>query len=298
MRSDLILPVLLATALVAMVTYAITGEADNSGTLEAAALPCQDASNVHTLAELPEASGLAISRRTPELLWAHNDSAGPVLYGIGSDGAVRARVRLAGAAVTDWEAVTAAACNGDSCLYIGDIGDNDRARRSITVYRAIEPTPDRAVSHEASAIEGVYPEGAQDAEAMFVAGGALHIVTKGEGSPIRIYRFPSLENGRRHTLQLVASLTDGPVDKPVRITDAATSPDERWIALRTNTQILVYDRAALLSGQPGTPYAIDVRALGEPQGEGLAWADAHTLYVAGEGEGGGTFAKVTCPGIG
>jgi hypothetical protein len=53
---------------------------------------------------LHEASGFAASRRTPELLWVHNDRGSrPVLYAVSPDGTLRGVVRVTGAAATDWE---------------------------------------------------------------------------------------------------------------------------------------------------------------------------------------------------
>jgi hypothetical protein len=243
---------------------------------------------------LPEASGLAASQRTDQLFWSHNDSASPEIVAVGADGTSRGRVRLAGASIEDWEAVSTAPCESGSCLYVGDIGDNERARRRIVVYRTPEPAPGEATTADAQIIEGVYPEGPQDAEALFVLDGDLFVVTKGEGTPIRLYRFPSATPGS-HTLQVVATLTDAGADKTFRITDAAVSPDERWLALRTNDLLLFYDAQRVRAGTPGTPLSYDLRSLGEPQGEGVAWADAQTLFLAGESSSGGTFARVTCP---
>ena len=296
MRSDFILPASLAVALVMMVGYAATGDGNKTSDPFASPISCQATSTLTSIADIREASGLASSRRTPQLLWAHNDSADPAIYGVGEDGVVRGRVRIAGASVVDWEAITSAECPGGDCLFIGDIGDNDRGRGSITVYRVVEPAPSDKTSSDAVAIEGVYPEGPQDAEAMFLLNGTLFIVTKGEGAPVRLYRFPALEAGSRQTLQLVATLSPA-ADKSGRVTDAAVSPDGRWVALRSNDVVHFYPAQALAAGTPGTPRAFDVRSLKEPQGEGLAWRDPQTLFLAGEGAEGGTFVRVSCPAL-
>ena len=294
MRGDFILPAVLVVALTAMAVYATSEGGNDKSPMHTSPVACQDVRLISRLGDIPEASGLAASARHPQLFWAHNDSAEPVVFGIAADGTVRGRVRIAGASVADWEAVTTAKCANGTCLFVGDIGDNDRARRSITVYRTTEPSPEDSASRPADAIEGVYPEGPQDAEAIFVADGSLFVITKGERSPIRVYRFPTLESGAAHTLQLVATLSPGPADKSIRITDAAVSPDQRWVALRSNEAVFFYDVRALVAGTPGSPLSYDVRGLREPQGEGVAWADSRTLFLAGEGEGAGTFARISC----
>ena len=87
---------------------------------------CTVKTRVATVAELPEASGAAASRRTPGLIWSHNDSGEPVLFALDASGAVKGRVRVNDVEVNDWEAVAAGPCPQGSCLYISDIGDNNR----------------------------------------------------------------------------------------------------------------------------------------------------------------------------
>src|SRR5687767_12689631 len=66
---------------------------------------CRAAGSVVAVPELIEASGIAISRRVPGRLWAHNDNSGqPVLFALDTRGSVTGRVRLSGATVDDWEA--------------------------------------------------------------------------------------------------------------------------------------------------------------------------------------------------
>jgi hypothetical protein len=293
MRADFILPSMLAVALAGMAVYA-TSERTDEAALHTTPLSCTSSAVTASLRDLPEASGLAASQSNAELFWAHNDSAEPYVFAVAGDGSARGRIRVAGASVFDWEAVTTAPCSGGTCLFVGDIGDNDRRRRSIMIYRVPEPSPSEKATKDATAIEASYPEGPQDAEAMFFADDHLFIVTKGEGTPARLYRLPSIDESSPQTLQLVATLTNGAPDKPYRITDAAISPDGRWVAMRTNDLVLFYDRAPLLGGAPGTALSFDLRGLREPQGEGVAWSDAGTLLLVGEAEGAGTFARISC----
>ena len=76
------------------------------------------------------------------MLWAHNDSGGAAeLYAFAEDGTASARTRSRAPTAVDWEDMAAGpAPNGsDAVLYIGDIGDNDAARPTVTVYRVHEP---------------------------------------------------------------------------------------------------------------------------------------------------------------
>jgi len=93
-------------------------------------------------ARLDEASGLAVSRRAPNLLWSHNDSdAGPILYAMGFDGGNRGTVRVRGAINVDWEAVRSFTLDGQSWLLIGDVGFNDGKRTRFSIIVLPEPDP-------------------------------------------------------------------------------------------------------------------------------------------------------------
>src|SRR5687768_9062038 len=122
MKADLYLPIALAGALAAMGIYAATGSNKKTAELTVTPLDCKVDSGLVAMAELSEASGLAVAGGGAPLLWAHNDSGQPTIYAVAEDGSVRARVRVAGASVGDWEAVTTAPCAEGSCLYVGDIG--------------------------------------------------------------------------------------------------------------------------------------------------------------------------------
>lgn len=239
--------------------------------------------------DLREASGLTVSRRTPGLLWSHNDSGEPLLFAVDSaSAAVVGRVRVAGAQVDDWEDVTAGSCPQGACLYIADIGDNNRQRGRITIYRVPEPRRDDPVTQPAESFEAVYPDGAHDAEALFVTADAVYIVTKAGADSTALYKLPQpLRAGPPLQLQRVGML-------PLAgVTDADTSPDGAWTALRTNDDVLFYRTRDLVSGQAAEPRRFDVTGLGEPQGEGVTLDGNGRVYLAGEG-GGGTLAGLRC----
>jgi hypothetical protein len=249
---------------------------------------CTVAGGPALLQGLPEASGLAISRRTPGLLWSHNDSGQPVLVALDTSGTVRGRVRIANATVEDWEDVSAARCPSGPCLYIADIGDNNGVRPHVTVYRVPEPQPEEKQSASVETFTAAYPDGAHDAEALFVAGNDLYLITK--EAKAALYRFPALTPGARMTLQRVAEL-------PLRmVTDAETSADGAWVTVRTGDEVAFYRAAELVAGRaPQT--TISVRPLKEPQGEGVALDAKGMLYLTSEAAGGnrgGSLVTLRC----
>jgi hypothetical protein len=175
--------------------------------------------------QLAEASGVASSRRNSGTTWALNDSGQPVIYALDERGAVTGRVRLTGARVDDWEAITAGPCAHGSCLYVGDIGDNNASRRQITIYRLSEPAASGDSTAAAEAVHATYPDGPQDAEALLTApDGRLLVVTKGETGAVALYRFPrELKSGASVQLERVGKPRDSRSTKRAeRITDGAT----------------------------------------------------------------------------
>ena len=249
------------------------------------------------LADLPEASGLAASRHASTRLWAHNDSGRPVLFALDRSGQVTGQVHLTGAMVEDWEAIAVGPCGTGSCVYVGDIGDNDANRGRVTIYRLREPENPTGTAAVSEVFHATYPDGAHDAETLLVAEGRLYIVTKGETGPIAMYRFPAeLKAGATMRLERVGE-SSLPVDADSRITDGSVSPDGRWIVLRSRSALKFYRSSELLAGRWQVASSVDVRNLKEPQGEGIAFGLDGTIYLAGEGGGkgnAGTFTHVSC----
>lgn len=258
-----------------------------------AELSCRPVANPAMVPELPEASGLAVSRLDARVLWAHNDSGKPLVFALSADGAIKGRVRLAAAQVDDWEDIASGPCPQGSCLYVADIGDNRAVRGRITVYRVPEPAPSDQVSRRADAFHATYPDGPHDAEAIFVSPSSdLFVITK--DIPATLYRFPGgLRPDSSVRLQRLASF--GTTLDKQRVTGAALSPDGRWVVVRTHQRVMFYEAPALIGGRLREVGRVDVRPLNEPQGEAVALASDGTLYLAGEGGvRGGTFARLAC----
>lgn len=247
---------------------------------------------------LSEASGVAASARTPGIYWTHNDNGKPRVFAFDSTGAERGRVEVTGAEQVNWEDMAVAPCAGGSCLYVADIGDNAANRPQIAVYRVPEPAPGDSASQPASAFPATYPDGPQDAEAMFVLRGRIYIVTKGETGPIAIYRYPAnAAPGAVSQLEKVAELRDQETRRRERITGAGASPDGRWVAMRTLHLLTVYPAAGIESGAPRAAFTYDLSPLGEAQGEGVAIADDGGVLLSSESgkkKKPGTFARLAC----
>lgn len=260
---------------------------------------CHASGPLVRVAQLPEASGIAASRRTPGRFWAHNDSSRPALVALDRAGAATGWLTVPGARVEDWEAVAVGACPGGSCIYVGDIGDNDAERPRITVYRLAEPVESLEAPAASDVFHAVYPDRPQDAEALLISPeGRLFVVTKGSSGPPGIYAFPpELPQGATVRLERVGAPEGNRRSEDERITDGSVSPDGRWVVLRTKRALILFAAADFFAGRWKEAGRQKVDVLREPQGEGVTFGAADGLYLVGEGGGGshaGTFARLTC----
>jgi hypothetical protein len=273
---------------------------ESTAAANAQAVICQQPTGkLAPLQHSPEASGAAISRRTPGVIWTHNDSGEPVIDALDSTGKFRARVRVTGARLVNWEDMAVGPCPAGSCVYVADIGDNGASRREIVVYRVPEPSLTDRQTRAAEAFRATYPGGPRDAEAIFVLpDSAIFVVSKGENGPVVLYRFPAQSRiGQTTQLERVATLAIGRVARNLRITGASASADGRWVVLRTLGAVYFYRADRLTKGIAGGGIEFDIKRLQEVQGEGVALAANGTVYLTGEGGGRGrpgTFGVLRC----
>jgi hypothetical protein len=236
-----------------------------------AAGPCELASGPVLFPDIPESSGLAVSRRDPSLVWSHNDSgSAAVLFALDTAGNLRGQVRVP-VSTRDWEDVSAGPCPSGDCLYIADIGDNRRVRQAITIYRVPEPDPQDETTAPPEVFTAIYADGPHNAEAMFVVGPDLFIVTRDRIAGL--YR-TTLAGSHELTFQRVGQLG------LAAVTDAETAPDEKTVVVRTGHEALLYQLNDMTLAAPFLRIPLD--GLREPQGEGVA-LDGSVLYLSSEG---------------
>jgi hypothetical protein len=282
-------------------TFLVLSAASAAGQDPAGRPPrCEADAKLVRVPQLPEGSGIAASQQSPGRFWTHNDSGAPVLFALDAKGAVVGQIRVAGAKVGDWEAVAVGPCPSGSCIYVGDIGDNDADRREVLIHRFPEPADSSATATGAELFRVRYPDGAHNAETLLVTPKAdVLIVTKGDTGTVRLYRLPAdAKPGTTVTLQAIGKpRPGGRRSDDDRITDGAVSPGGMWVALRTKTTVFLYRTDHLLSGDWREAGQVSLNALGEPQGEGIAFGDEKTVYLVGEGgkkSQPGTFGRLTC----
>lgn len=197
-------------------------------------------------ASVNESSGLAASRSNPGIYWTHNDSGdGPLVYAFDATGESRGVFRVAGAQARDWEdmALGPGPQAGQSYLYLGDIGDNEKSRAEIVVYRVAEPklaATDKTSSKtnprttaRADAIRLRYPDGKFDAETLLVhpTTGNLYIITKVMLKNATVYEAAApLVAGKVISMKRIGEIKVPSLMGGV-LTGGSISPDGRRIAL-------------------------------------------------------------------
>jgi len=248
---------------------------------------------------LDESSGVAASRTRDGVLFTHADGGEPRLFAITVGGQARESVAVTGAELDDWEDIAAAPCpdKGD-CLYIGDIGDNQEARSSITVYVVREPAEGDDKARVRERYTAVYPDGPHDAEALMVhpCTGRIHVVTKADDGLSTIYRFPSPEELGRDTVTLeeVAKVAiEGATAEARGVTGGDYDLDGDRVVLRTQTQLLEWEIDPTKPNAHWSEAPRSLSAASVEQGEGVAFTLDGGLVTTAEGSP-MPLAVVTC----
>jgi len=189
-----------------------------------------------------ESSGVAAGARHKDIYWTHNDSGdGPNLFAFDREGKDWGTFTLEGVTVRDCEDIAIRHSRGRSHLYLGDIGDNNRQRQEIVVYRFAEPAPNKNGGiHPIPHFETIrlkYPDGAFDCETLMVhpKTGDLYLVTKAQDGQSRVYKLsdPRPSNSVQ-TLQYVATVEfSGSTPADRLTTGGEIAPDGSRLVIRT-----------------------------------------------------------------
>lgn len=249
---------------------------------------CEEPTRIAALPdELREASGVAVSRRNPGILWVHNDSGDPILFAIDTLGNLRGRVRIENVPNEDWEDIAIGDCDGEPCLYIGATGDNLQNRGDRAIHRLVEPSITDTVAVVADAVS-YRMQKPQDIEAFFVIGRNMYLITKGRSGPVEIFALPDLRVTQR--------ITTGLVQLPDMVTGANATPDGKHVLIRTYSALQLYSfQNEQLT--PLLPQSVDLQRLNEFQGEGADMTESGVIYLVSEkglGEEAPPLSKVVC----
>jgi len=280
----------------------------------AACAPPPPAATLATIATvqdvaLDELSGIAVSRRTPDLLWGHNDSDGqPVLYAFGTDGKPRGSARLTGVKNVDWEDMASFELEGSAWLLVADIGDNGARRKDCALYVVAEPalsdlSPDRELELPVAwKIPVAFPDGPHDCEsvAVDVRERFVYLLRKREW-PNPLFTLPlRAVTGGKSVPQQIASLDQFPQpDSQQRVLPIATgryraNPTAMDISADGRSAVvLTYGDVFLFKRRPGESWATAFQRKPETlpphglaQAEAICFsADGRSLFLVEERAG-------------
>jgi hypothetical protein len=183
----------------------------------------------------------------------------------------------------DLEDIAAGPCGRETCLFLGDIGDNDELRTDRAVFRVIEPLLTDSVTGPPTRFPFHFPNRSHDAEALFVtADGRLHIVTKGRSGQLILFDFPvAARADLDNKLEPIALLNRGHVMLPDLVTGAAATPDGNFVAIRSYAAFRIYRYLnGSLTPVPGGDF--DVAALPEVFGEGIDIRADGSVFLVSE----------------
>ena len=236
-------------------------------------------------ARIDEASGIAESLRYPDHFWVHNDSGDEArLFLINRQGETIVTLILQGITHRDWEDIATGPGveQGESYIYVGEIGDNGAQHTYKNIYRLKEPVlanlneGQNVLSGAVETITFSYLDGNRDAETLMVDSQTkdIYIVSKRE------------ERVQVYLLEYPQTLTDTlvlPVVQTLpytRVTAGDISADGSEIILKTLTSVYYWKRnntetipEALGRQAERLPYFM------EPQGEAIAWLKDGSGYI-------------------
>lgn len=224
----LLIPGLLVALLVVVVVASIARRADGA---------TADSTLVSRMSDprITESSGLAVSRRHPDLAYTVNDSGhGPIIFAVRiSTGAVVGTTRAEGVRWRDTESM---ALTPDGTLWVGDTGDNLGVRQDVALYSMPEPgTGDHVVRPKRYPY--TLPTGPEDVEGIALQPSTGRFLLMGKGlTGGRVYRLPK---DLRQDQPNRAEELDW--ETPVLTTDSATTPDGRYVLVRSYTVAQVRD---------------------------------------------------------
>ena len=250
--------------------------------------------------DLAEASGMRFSVLNPQLIFHIADGSKPQLFVTDRQGRKAKSIPLQ-VTLEDTEALTLAPCQGETCVVVGDIGDNARTRSTIQLHYFRESkllssrgpvAPDLSVSLK-------YPsnQGSQNAEALWTdPRGQIFLFTKVKGSAVsQLYAVDARSSQLRwvRSLDFLALPNRLPLD-PIKkkngfmISDADFNYQDQTLAVVTYQYIFEFQWASLNKPEPQMRLGEDfvVRALDQAlQYEGIAYLPhSKTLYVTNEME--------------
>lgn len=240
-------------------------------------------------ADLSESSGIAGSEARPDTWFTHDDSGGKArLVAFRLDGTVAGTHEVEGATNRDWEDLAAGPCPGgeDRCLYVADIGDNERKYDDVRVYAVAVPQ-DQQPAPVLATWKLHYPQGPRNAETLLVhpRTGQVHLVTKDPGGTSEVYALPADPGDAVQELRYVTSVQiEGRNRSARKVTGGDWNRTGTRVVLRTYDHALEWRVPAGSSTIPWSDSPREVALASEKQGEAITYDTDGSLLTTSEGD--------------
>ena len=250
--------------------------------------------------DLNALSGLAVSRLQPDIVFTHNDRDRALVYALDRQGREHARITLDGATATDIEDIAIGPCGAQTCVYLGDIGDNAAQRSEYALLRFALPMVPASAGSAATTVSFerfrfTYEDGSHNAEGLMIGpDGVVYVVTKLAPSsggrvaatgPSSIYRLPSsMMTTAVARATKIATLTV-PQSGELAASAAAAHPCGTSFLLRTYDRVYEFVSPAGMGFEAAFTATPTVVAMpNETQSEGIDYrADGRGFVTSGEG---------------
>ena len=240
---------------------------------------------------IDESSGIAASSREGGIFYTHNDSGDAArFFRFNKQGEVTGIFRLSGVQALDWEDMSSAKVDGQSYLYLGDIGDNARIRKEIFIHRVVEPElhQDSTVLTTFNTYVVKYPDKARDCEALMVhpKSGDIYLVTKARDNETVVYRLPAPAESGSYVLEKLGKIEidTGGIGPLNWVTGSDISPNGKHIVIRSYAGAVEYTAQNNdFQNWWKTPYR-KVKLRPEKQGEAICYTgDGMSFLTTSEG---------------
>lgn len=233
---------------------------------------------------LTELSGLGSSPFQDGVFYGHNDSGDTArFFRMSREGRITATFTLTGATAKDWEDMAVVNIAGRAWVYLADIGDNNRQRADVVIYRTREPeagVASRNLTFETYRLK--YPDGPRDAEAFLVdpRNGDFYIVSKAAtGSSVYHLPAPARSGGYRLTKLGDLPIATGGLGGNL-VTAADWSHDGKYVVVRTYSGAREYPVPANRRDWFKQPH-VTVELPVEKQGEAICYNRSSNALISG-----------------
>ena len=216
-----------------------------------------------------------------DLIWTLEDAGNKaVIYAVNTRGELVKKLKVKDVKNKDWEDLTS---DKQGNLYIGDIGNNSKKRKSYTIYKITNPNS--AIDQVSTErIKFSLPEGQNslDFEAFFALGNSFYLFSK-QHKKTKVFEVPNSPG--EHLAKLITSYAfEG---KNIRLTSAALNRKGNKIALLNHTHIWILSEFKSTQFFGGKVERFDLGH--DSQKEGLCFIGSNSLLITDEfnqGKGG------------